>query len=80
MRRSGDGWVRELLRTTDVVRLSWLTALLNDAGIEAIVLDGHTSVLEGSVNAIPRRLMVVADDYLQARRVLLEAGESLPDE
>lgn len=72
--------MRELLRTNDVVRLSWLTALLSDAGIEAIVLDNHMSVLDGSVNAIPRRLMVDGDDYLQARRVLTEAGESLPDE
>ena len=72
--------MRELLRTTDVVRLSWLTALLNDAGIEPVVLDNHMSVLEGSVNAIPRRLMVDTDDYRQARRVLTEAGESLPDE
>ena len=29
----------ELLRITDPVRLSWLVALLADAGIEAIVLD-----------------------------------------
>lgn len=72
--------MKELLRTTDVVRLSWLTALLADAGIEAIVLDSHMSVLEGSVNAIPRRLMVGTDDHRQARRVLAEAGESLPDE
>ncbi len=72
--------MRELLRTTDVVRLSWLTALLNDAGIESVVLDNHMSVLEGSVMAIPRRLMVDTDDYRQARRVLTEAGESLPDE
>ncbi len=72
--------MRELLRTTDVVRLSWLTALLTDAGIESVVLDNHMSVLEGSVIAIPRRLMVDSDDYRQARRVLTEAGESLPDE
>ena len=72
--------MRELLRTTDVVRLSWLTALLSDAGIETVVLDNHMSVLEGSVVAIPRRLMVDTDDYRQARRVLTEAGESLPDE
>ena len=72
--------MRELLRSTDVVRVSWLTALLADAGIEITVLDNHMSILEGSVNAIPRRLMVASDDYLQARRVLTEAGESLPDE
>ena len=68
--------MREILRTTDPVRLSWLIALLADAGIEAVVLDTHTSILEGSIGAIPRRLMVAADDAAQAVRVLREAGEA----
>ncbi|KAA0594765.1 type III secretory pathway lipoprotein EscJ [Azospirillum lipoferum] len=66
----------ELLRTTDPVRLSWLVALLADAGIEAIVLDNHTSILEGSIGAIPRRLMVDTEDAAQAIRILREAGEA----
>jgi hypothetical protein len=66
----------ELLRTTDPVRLSWLVALLADAGIEAIVLDSHTSILEGSIGAIPRRLMVDTEDAAQAIRILREAGEA----
>lgn len=71
--------MRELLRTNDVVKLSWLTAILADAGIEAIVLDSHTSVLEGSALAIPRRLVVADEDYPRARRTLSEAGEELPE-
>ncbi|MCM8736503.1 hypothetical protein TSH7_17230 [Azospirillum sp. TSH7] len=66
----------ELLRTTDPVRLSWLVALLADAGIEAIVLDSYTSILEGSIGAIPRRLMVGTEDAAQAVRILREAGEA----
>ncbi len=66
----------ELLRTNDIVRLSFLGALLADAGIETVVLDTHTSVLEGSIGAIPRRLMVIGDDIVAARRVLDLAGES----
>lgn len=69
----------ELLRSNDVVRLSWLTALLSEAGIESILLDGHTSVVEGSIGAIQRRLMVHEDDAARARRVLIKAGEELPD-
>lgn len=67
--------MKELLRTNDIVKLSWLTALLSDAGIEALLLDNNTSILEGSAGAIPRRLMVVDEDYQQAKRVLIEAGE-----
>lgn len=68
--------MKELVRTNDLVKLSWLKALLADAGIEALVLDQHTSVLEGSAGAIPRRLMVIDEDFGRARRVLAEAGES----
>jgi Putative prokaryotic signal transducing protein len=65
----------ELLRTNDLVRLSFLTALLRDGGIEAVVLDGHMSLAEGSISAIPRRLAVPAGDFERARRILIEAGE-----
>lgn len=67
--------MREVLRTTDLVRLSWLQALLAESRIETIVLDSHTSVLEGSINAIPRRLMVVDEDFDEAVRVLRDSGE-----
>ena len=68
----------ELLRTNDVVRLSWLVALLADQGIEAIVLDSHMSIIEGSIGAIPRRLMVGEEQASRARRLLAEAGETPP--
>lgn len=71
--------MKELLRTNDGVRLSWLTALLTDARIASVILDTHTSVVEGSIGAIARRLMVPDEDYAQARRVLENAGESLPE-
>jgi len=67
--------VRVLATSNDPVRLSFLTALLADAGITAVVLDAHTSAVEGSIGAIPRRLAVAAEDEAQARRVLREAGE-----
>ena len=66
----------ELLRSNDPVRLSWVTALLADAQIETVVFDTHTSILEGSIGALPRRLMVLDDDLSRARHVLKTAGES----
>ena len=62
--------MRELLRTNDAVRLSWLQAMLASAGIEAVILDTHTSIIEGSIGAIPRRLMVPDEDEARARAVL----------
>lgn len=69
--------MKELLRTNDPVKLSWLLALLADAGIEPLILDVHTSIIEGSIGAIPRRLAVVDDDFAQASRILAEAGEEV---
>ena len=71
--------MKELLRTNDAVRLTWLSAFLSDSGIETAVLDTHTSVLEGSIGAIPRRIMVADRDYFRARSLLEGAGESLPE-
>lgn len=62
--------MRELLRTNDSVRLNWLQAMLASAGIEAVILDTHTSIIEGSIGAIPRRLMVRDEDEARARQVL----------
>jgi hypothetical protein len=69
----------ELLRTNDPVLLSWLVSALRDEQVEHIVLDTHTSIMEGSIGAIPRRLMVSDDDAATARRILAVA-ESLAAE
>ena len=66
--------MREVMRTNDIVRLSWLQALFSDRGIQSFVLDSHTSLLEGSAGAIPRRLMVEDGDYAAVQRILEEAG------
>ena len=67
--------MRVIVESTDPVRVSFLLALLRDAGIGCIVLDAHISALEGGIGAFPRRLVVAEDDLAQARRVLREAGE-----
>jgi hypothetical protein len=66
--------MRELIRTNDTVLLSYVEALLRDAGIEAMVADGNMSVIEGSLGILPRRVMVGSDDWQQARRILVDAG------
>ena len=65
--------MRTLVQTNDLVRLSFMTALLRDAGIGSVLLDAYVSAVEGSIGAIPRRLAVLEEDEKQARRVLAEA-------
>lgn len=69
--------MREILRTNDVVALSYATSLLKDAGIEHVVFDTNMSILEGSIGILPRRLMVDEDDEVPARRILSQAGIGL---
>jgi Putative prokaryotic signal transducing protein len=69
--------MKVLLRTNDTVRLSWLQALLRDSGIESLVLDQHTSLVEGSIGAIPRRLMVAEHDLARACALLAASGEDM---
>jgi hypothetical protein len=72
--------LRELTRSNDLVWLSWLSALLADAGIEIRLLDAHMSALEGSVIAIERRVMVADEDYDEACRLLAAARAASPSE
>ena len=67
--------MKELVRTNNPVLLSWLQALLTDAGIGSNIFDMHTSILEGSAGAISRRLVVAELDFRTAKNVLIEAGE-----
>jgi hypothetical protein len=71
------GPMKELFRTNDPVRLSWAQAVLRDAGIDSLVLDHHTSLVEGTIGAIPRRLMVAAADHHRAKALLDAAEEEL---
>ena len=66
--------MRELLRTNDPVLLSYAEALLSGEGIRAQVFDQHISVMEGSIGAFQRRLLVSDDQWTRARQVLRDAG------
>lgn len=74
-RTSDPAGMRELFRTNDIVRLSWAQARLREAGIDSLVLDHHTSLVEGSIGAIPRRLMVAERDHRRARDIIAAADE-----
>lgn len=66
--------MHELIRTNDIVLLTFVQSLLEHAGIGHVLLDGHMSVLDGSIGAIPRRLLVESDKAVQARNILISEG------
>ena len=63
-----------LMRTNDVVLLSYVSHLLDQAGIHFEVFDGYISAVEGSIGAFPRRVVVAEEDLVAARRVLGNAS------
>ena len=63
--------MKQLLSTSDAVRLSYLRTVLADAGIETVVLDAGAGSLWGA--AIWPRLMVDEEDLVQAKRVIAAA-------
>jgi hypothetical protein len=66
--------MEELLRTNDMVLISYIESLLNDAGVPHHVMDTNMSVIEGSIGVLPRRIMVDGDQIAQARRIVKEVG------
>ena len=65
--------MRAILKTTDPVILSFAADLLSQQGIESVVFDTHASIVEGSLGFLPRRLMVLDEDFDRAGQLLREA-------
>lgn len=64
--------MKELIRTNDPVLISYLMHRLAEAGIEPFEMDMHMSLMEGSLGILPKRIMVIDDDYEDARKILDE--------
>jgi hypothetical protein len=64
----------ELVRTNDPVIISFIEALMRDAGIAFMVADQNMSVMDGSIGILPRRILVEAERADEARRILTDAG------
>ncbi|GHD05789.1 DUF2007 domain-containing protein [Tianweitania populi] len=64
----------ELLRTNDLVVISFVESLMRDADIACFVADQNMSIMEGSLGVLARRVMVDADEADAARKLLADAG------
>lgn len=64
--------MKELLRSTDPTIIAFASALLEGEDIDCFQMDVNMSILEGGIGIFPRRLMVRADDYDAALRVVTD--------
>lgn len=65
--------MRPVLKTNDPVTLSYAAHVLEEAGIESVIFDENASVMDGSMGFLPRRLMVLDEDFVRAERLLKAA-------
>ena len=63
-----------LLKTNDIVMISYVRSVLDEHDIAVFELDVNMSVLEGSIGVLPRRIMVADQHHTQAERLLQQAG------
>ncbi len=66
--------MKELLATNNLVTISFVESLLDDADIDFLVLDQNMSILEGSLGIIPKRIMVTEASLRAAKQLLEDAG------
>jgi hypothetical protein len=65
--------MRVVLKTVDPVVLNYAANVLEQEGIESVVFDTHASVMDGSMGFLPRRLMVLDEDFDRAQTLLRQA-------
>ncbi|MEN9017680.1 MAG: DUF2007 domain-containing protein [Hellea sp.] len=65
-----------ILKTVNMATLNYAQAILKEADIPFFTMDENVSIIEGSIGIIPRRLMVLDDDFEDAVDVFKLAGLS----
>ena len=55
--------MKELIRTNDLILISRIQSILINATIHYDLLDVYASTIEGSINAIQKRIVVSNDDF-----------------
>lgn len=63
-----------ILETTEITLIPYVKMLLSSEGIKVFIFDQNMSMLEGSINVLPIRIMVASKDVKFAKVILSENG------
>lgn len=66
--------LRVIVRSSDLVLISFVEATLRDEGLDPFVADRFMSAVEGGISAFPQRVLVPSDQWASACRMLEVAG------
>ena len=69
--------MKELFSTNDITKFIYAETILNSNDIVSFALDENISVLEGSIGILPRRLMVLENDFERAAVLEEDVGFDL---
>ena len=72
--------MKELLRTNDIVLISRIQSILDDEDVQYKLFDVHASIIEGSINAIEKRILVSNYDYKFSQKLIQEQAIDIEDE
>ena len=62
--------MKELIRTNDLILISRIQSILIESDIQHELLDVHASIIEGSINAIQKRIVVSNDDLKRSQQLI----------
>ena len=65
--------MKAVLKTNNPVLLNYAANVLAQEGVEHAVFDENASIMDGSMGFLPRRLMVLDEDFSKAERLLKAA-------
>ena len=65
--------MKEIIRTNNPALLSYVEALLKEAGHAYFIADQNISIVEGSIGAFTRRVLVAEAEEIGVRRLLADA-------
>ena len=65
--------MKAVLKTNNPVLLNYAANVLAQEGVEHMVFDENASVMDGSMGFLPRRLMVLDQDFTRAGYLLRTA-------
>lgn len=68
-----------LFESLDVVFISYVRNMLEQEDITTFIFDENISMLEGSIGAFQKRVMVVDDDYDAAYKTYFTLAEKYND-
>ena len=64
-----------LVKSNDIIYLTWVKSILNYNSIEFFVLDESMSATEGNISAIPVRILVNEIDLKRAKMLISNSDD-----